>query len=200
MAHPGQASPSMTRRQGGTKHPSHTLRSPAPGYEPAGSNTTTYFNPSRKHRPAPATCSARSRRAPTASPNGRQRKSRRRGSRIGPADRATTSLNDRRATRLRMRVCPAVLSSWDGAQVAGELAVLDIADVDGPDPPHRRAGIGRERLGEWWGRLLDRLELHAQNAPVFAAEPGTHMPDVTQLTGRVVSAEHQRPKPTTRAS
>lgn len=24
MAHPGKASPSMTRRQGGTKHPSHT--------------------------------------------------------------------------------------------------------------------------------------------------------------------------------
>ena len=89
-----------------------------------------------------------------------------------------------------MRVCPAVLSSWDGAQVAGELAVLDIADVDGPDPPHRRAGIGRERLGEWWGRLLDRLELHAQNAPVFGAEPGTHMPDVAQVAGRVVGAEN----------
>ena len=74
-----------------------------------------------------------------------------------------------------MWVCPAVVSSWM-AQVAGELAVLDVADVDGADPPHRRASIGRERLVEWWGRLLDRLELHTQNAPVFGAEPGTHIP------------------------
>nr|WP_286131474.1 MULTISPECIES: hypothetical protein [Actinomycetes] len=39
--------------------------------------------------------------------------------------------------------------------MAGELAVLDVADVDGADPPHRQG----ERLGEWWERLLDCLEL-----------------------------------------
>ena len=89
-----------------------------------------------------------------------------------------------------MRVCRAVLSSWDGAQVAGELAVLDVPDVDGADPPHRRAGIGRERLGEWWGWLLDCLELHAQSAPVFGAESGTDMPDVAEVACRVVGAEH----------
>src|SRR3546814_2216323 len=84
------------------------------------------------------------------------------------------------------------------AQVAGELAVLDVPDIDGADPPHRWADTSGERLSEWWGLLLDCLELHAQNAPVFGAEPGAHMPDVTQLADRVVGDEYQRPESTPR--
>jgi hypothetical protein len=80
------------------------------------------------------------------------------------------------------------------AKVADELSILDVADVDGADPPHRRAGGIFEWPGEWWGWLLDRLELCAKKSPVFGTEPGTHVPDVAEVAVVVVCAEHHCPE------
>jgi uncharacterized phage protein gp47/JayE len=50
-------------------------------------------------------------------------------------------------------------------------------------------------LGELRDRLLDRLELHAQNPPVLGTETGAHVSDVAEVAGRVVCAECQCPEP-----